>query len=320
MRSLLLLVITSSYIFANAHIFVYHRFGDNRHLSTNTTLLELKKEFEFFKNNNYHVVPLQKIINKINHKQDIPDNWIALTIDDSYKSFYTNGLKLFKEYNYPFTLFVYVEATNKKYGDFMTWEQVKEASKYGSIGLHSYAHAHTTHLTNEQIQMDTKKALDIFTKNMKFKPKTYAYPYGEYDNRIMKELEKFNFDAILNQSTGTITKNSNLSSLNRLALVGTVNIKEKLKYKTFDLQWMSPSKFPKDGILRSVKAKVDKKYTNLKLYITGEGWRDIKAKDGIIDIKLNIYLKKARTRIMIGTDVYTIANKIIIKQRKKHVK
>ncbi len=320
MRYLLLLVISYSYIFANAHIFVYHRFGDNKHHSTNTTIKELEKEFKYFKQNNYEIVPLQRIINKLNKQEEIPEKWVALTIDDAYKSFYTHGLEIFKKYNYPFSLYVYVEATNKKYGDFMTWDQLKIASKYGSIGLHSYSHPHLTHLTNEEIYQDTKKAYNIFTKEMGYAPITYAYPYGEYNKRVQIQLEKFNFDAILNQSTGSITKDTNLQNIHRLALVGDVNIKQKLKYKTFDVQWIEPLEFPRSGILKHIKAKVDPKYKKLKLYITGEGWRDIKVNNGIIDTKLNIYLKKARTRIMLGSDVFTISNNIIIKQRKTNGK
>ncbi|MCK5111357.1 MAG: polysaccharide deacetylase family protein [Arcobacteraceae bacterium] len=320
MRYLLFLVISYSYIFANAHIFVYHRFGDNNHQSTNTTIKELEKEFEYFKQNNYTVVPLKDIIQKINNKEEVPEKWIALTIDDAYKSFYTYGLEVFKKYNYPFTLYVYVEATNKKYGDFMTWEELKVASKYGSIGLHSYGHPHLTHLTNEEIYQDTKKALDIFTKKMGYSPTTYAYPYGEYNERVQTQLKKFNFNAILNQSTGSITKDTDTQDIHRLALVGVVNIEQKLRYKTFDVQWIAPFEFPKDGILKQIKAKVDPKYKKLKLYITGEGWRDIKVNNGIIDIKLNIYLKKARTRVMLGSNVFNISNNIIIKQRKTNGK
>ena len=315
MRYLLLIVISYSYLFANAHIFVYHRFGDDSHRSTNTSIKELEKEFEYFKSNNYKVVPLEKIIEKINLKQDIPDNWIALTIDDAYKSFFTHGLDIFKKYNYPFTLYVYTQATNHKYGDFMTWEQVKEASKYGSIGLHSYSHPHLTHLSNKEIYKDTKKAYDIFTKKMGYTPKTYAYPYGEYSARVHKQLQIFNFDAILNQSTGSITKKTNTQDLHRAALVGNVNIEQKLRYKTFDVQWIAPLSFPENGILSNIQAKVNPKYKKLKLYITGEGWRDIKVNNGIINLKLNTYLKKARTRIMLGPDVFTISNNIIIKSQ-----
>jgi peptidoglycan/xylan/chitin deacetylase (PgdA/CDA1 family) len=320
MRYLFFLIISFSISFANAHIFVYHRFADDRYPTANTTVKELTKQFEYFKTNNYKVVPLSIILNKLEKKEQIPSNWIALTIDDAYKSFYTNGLAIFKKYNYPFSLYVYVEATNKNFGDFMTWKQLKIASKYGSIALHSYSHPHLTHLTNEEIYKDTKKAYDIFTTKMGYSPKNYAYPYGEYDKRVQTQLKKFNFDAILNQSTGSITKDTNPMNIHRSALVGKVNIKQKLKYKTFKVQWIKPLEFPKDGILRHIKAKVEPKYKKIKLYITGEGWRDIKVNNGIIDLKLNIYLKRARTRIMLGSDVFTISNNIIIKQRKTNGK
>jgi peptidoglycan/xylan/chitin deacetylase (PgdA/CDA1 family) len=319
MKYILFLVISYSYILSNAHIFVYHRFGDNRHHSTNTTLKELRKEFKYFKKNNYKVVPLQNIINRLNKKEQIPNNWVVLTIDDSYKSFYNNGLPLFKEYNYPFTLFVYIEATQKRYGDFMTWEEVKEASKYGEIGLHSYSHPHLTHLTNHDINLDTKKAYNIFLKQMGYPPKSYAYPYGEYDKRIQKELNKFNFSAILNQNTGSINRLTKTNNLHRLALVGDVNIREKLKYKTLDVQWIEPTEFPKNNLLKRVKAKVNPKLKSIKLFITSEGWQDIKVNNGIIDKELNLYLKRARTRIILGSDTFTISNKIIIKKRTKNV-
>ncbi len=317
MRYLLLLSISYLYIFANAHIFVYHRFGDTKHQSTNTTIKELEKEFEYFKQNNYKVVPLQKIIQKINKKEKIPNNWVALTIDDAYKSFYTHGLDIFKKYNYPFSLYVYVEATTKKYGDFMTWDEIRETAKYGEIGLHSYSHPHLTHISHKDVFLDTQKGYQIFKKEMGYIPKTYAYPYGEYDLDIKHQLEKFNFSAILNQSTGAITSKSKTNDIDRIALVGNVNIKQKLRYKTLDVKWLEPFQYPHDGILKSIKAKVDPKYNKLKLYVTGNGWRDIKVNNGIIHEKLNIQLKRARTRIILGSDVFTISNNIIIKHKGK---
>ncbi len=208
MRFLLLIAVSFTYLFANAHIFVYHRFGDDRHPSTNTTILELEKQFEYFKKHNYEVVPIEKIIEKVKNKQEVPDNWVGLAIDDSFKSFYNNGLAVFKKYDYPFSLYVYVKATKKKYKDFMTWEQIKEASKYGTIGLHSYGHKRMTHLSSQEVYKDTKKAIELFEKNLGYTPKTYVHPYGEYDEKTLTQLKKFNFDAIFNQSSGSITKDS----------------------------------------------------------------------------------------------------------------
>jgi len=43
---------------SDGHIFVYHRFDDTRYPTTNTSTKELRREFNYFKNNNYKVVPL----------------------------------------------------------------------------------------------------------------------------------------------------------------------------------------------------------------------------------------------------------------------
>ncbi len=313
MKYFLLLCLSYLYLNANAHIFVYHRFGDSKHESTNTSLQELEKEFEYFKANNYKVVTVSKIVEKLKNKEQIPNNWVAFTIDDAYKSFYQNGLELFKKYNYPFTLFVYVEATQKKYPDFMTWDEIKEASKYGEIELHSYSHKQLVKLTNEEIIKDTNLALEIFEKNLGFKPKAYSYPYGEYDEKVKNEIKNFGFEYIMNQNNGSVNEKSDLFDLNRIALVGKINLEEKIKYKTLEANWIEPQVYPKDGILKHIKVEVNKDIKNAKLFISTYGWQDIKVKNGIIDIKLDKKLNLNRNRIAISTDYYTISNKLLIK-------
>lgn len=313
MKYLLLLCISYYYLSANAHVFVYHRFGDDRHQSTNTTLKELEKEFKYFKDHGYKVVPMIEIVNKLKNNKKVPDNWVAFNIDDSYKSFYNNGLPLFKKYNYPFTLFVYVEATEKNYGDFMSWEQIKEASKYGEIALHSYSHKHLTKLSTKEIYEDTKLSYKIFKEKMGFKPKGYVYPYGEYNQRVKDVIKQFDFEYIANQSSGSVNKKSDRYDINRVALVGKVNLKEKLKYKTLEASWIEPKTTPKDGVLRQIKVKVNPNIKNMKLYVSGYGWQDIKVKDGIIDLILNKKLKFSRNRVAISPDYYTISSKLLIK-------
>ena len=313
MKYFLLLFIFSFYLQANGNIFVYHRFGDERHQSTNTTLQELEKEFEYFKINNYKVVTVSQIAQKIRNGEDIPENWVAFSIDDAYKSFYTNALNIFKKYNYPFTLFVYVESTQKKYPDFMTWEEIKETSKYGEIALHSYGHKHLTKLSNEEIFDDTKKAYDMFVEKLGFKPLGYTYPFGEYDERVKDVIKKFDFEYIANQNNGSVNSKSDIFDINRVALVGDVNLKEKLKYKTLEANWIEPKEYPKDGILKHVKVQVDPSIKNAKLFISTYGWQDIKVKNGIIDVKLNKKLNLNRNRVAISTDYYTISNKLLIK-------
>ncbi|MFA7083626.1 MAG: polysaccharide deacetylase family protein [Arcobacteraceae bacterium] len=313
MRVLLLLAVSYFYLFADAHVFIYHRFGDDRHPSTNTSLQELEKEFEYFKENNYEVVPLEQIIQKLKQKEEIPSNWIALTVDDAYKSFYKNGLPLFKKYNYPFTLYVYVEATHKGYSDFMSWEELKQTQKYGTLALHGYDHKHLTNTSKKEIQEDTLKGIELFETHLGYKPTSYAYAYGEYNQAVLEVIAEFGFESIVNQNSGSVNAQSSPLDINRIALVGEVDIKEKLKYNSFEATWIEPKIFPEDGILKRVIANVDPSFKTIKLYVTGHGWKEIKVKNGIIDEFVEIPLKNNRTRVILSPDYYTINTQLLIK-------
>lgn len=315
MRYILLFFISFFYLNADAHIFVYHRFDDQRHPSANTSKEDLINQFEYFKKNNYQIVPLQNFVDKISKNETIPDNWVALTIDDAYKSFYDNGLEIFKKYDYPFTLFLYVKATNEKYSDYMTWEQLKEVKKYGDVQLHSYAHPKLQKLSNQEIIEDTKKSYELFERNMGYAPSMYAYPYGEYTQEVKNILkDNFPFDAIFNQNIGAVTSKSDIFDIDRIALTGEANMAHKLRYKSFNVKLHEPKEYPLDGVLKKVAATVPKEHKTVKLYITSHGWRDVKVDEGLVDIDLNIPLDKDRVRIIIGSDYFTISNHIINKK------
>ncbi len=299
MRKLLLLTLLPLYLWADAHLFVFHRFGDTKHLSTNTSIETLRAEFEFLKQNNYEVISLKRLNEAFQKGEEISDKWVVLTIDDSFKSFYENGLPLFREYNYPFTLFVYVQATIDHYGDYMSWEQIKEASKYGELGFHSFGHPHLVSLNNPAIYQDTKKGLDIMQKELGYKPKYYAYPYGEYDDRVRTQLELFSFDLIINQNAGAVDKQSDIHDLDRTALTGANNIKVKLRTQTLPTEWIYPKAWPKNGKISTLKATLPKDVKRIDYYISGYGWTSAPVNNGKLSVKIDKQLKMDRTRIFL---------------------
>lgn len=313
MKQALLLALLSLTLWADAHLFVYHRFGDSTHASTNTSIEVLRKQFEYFKNNNYEVITLEKLNDALKAKQDIPDNWVVLCIDDSYKSFYDNGLPIFKEYNYPFALFIYIEATERRYGHFMSWDEIKEADKYGEVGLHSYGHKHMVSLTEEEIKKDTDKGYASFEKNLGYKPKYYAYPYGEFDKKVKDIIDSYDFDLVLNQNVGAVSKISPRDDLDRIALTGDVNLKHKLRIKYLDAIWHSPKSFPTNGNLNDIHVTMPPSIQKAELYVSGGGWEYIKVQDGEFKTNKLYPLKLRRTRVIIRHDnAYT--SKIIVKE------
>ncbi len=314
MKPLLLSLLIAVTLWADAHIFVYHRFGDSRYPTTNTTIEELKKEFEYFKNSGYEVIPLKKLISTLKKKKNIPNNWIVLTIDDNFKSFYTNALPIFKEYNYPFSVFVYVEATQKRYPDYLTWEQLREIKKSGSIEFHSYGHKHMTYLSDAEIKEDFEKGLALFEKELRIKPKVFTYPYGEYSPRVQKIAKTYGFDAIINQNMGAVSDFSDVYDMDRTALVGKSNLKLYLRYKALNAKWKEPIMFPDNAILKSLYVKTNEKMKKGGVYITGHGWLEAKIENGDFKMELNKKLINKRSRIVISVG-NKISTKLLIKDK-----
>jgi len=314
MKIFLLSFLSAVYLFADAHIFVYHRFGDDRFPSTNTTLKELRREFSYFKENGYKVVKLETLVNALKLKKQIPDNWIVLTIDDNFKSFYQNALPIFKEFGYPFSLFVYVEATQKHYGDYTSWKELKEISKYGSLEYHSYSHPHMTHLSDKELRYDFEKGLKLFESKLGIKPKFFAYPYGEYDSRVKKIAKEFGFKAIVNQNLVAVSSKSDIFDIDRIALVGKTNLKRYLRYKELDAKWIEPLSYPKNGILKKITVQTNQKAKKGAFYITGYGWMQAKLENGILDTKIDKALTKSRSRIIVSVG-NKIKTKILVKDK-----
>ena len=312
MKFFLLSLLLGLTLWADAHIFIYHRFGDSRYPSTNTSIEELRKEFDYFKNNGYEVIPLQKLVEALQHKQTIPDNWVVLTIDDNYQSFYDNGLALFREYNYPFSMFIYVDATDKKYGDFMRWEKLKEIAQYGALEFHSLGHPHMTQMSDEALKKDFEVGLSLFEKNLGFKPHYFSYPFGEFSPRVKSIAQSFGFEAMLNQNMGAVSSLSDPMDLDRSALVGKSDLQNFLKYKTLDASWVEPTTLLKDGKVGRLHVKTSQTSKKGGIYITEHGYREAKLENGEFIADINKTLTQERTRIMVSVGNH-ISTKLLVK-------
>jgi len=299
---LLFLLLSPYLLLADGHIFVYHRFDDTRYPSTNISTKELRKEFNYLKKNGYKVVPLIDIIKKVNNNQEVPSKWVAFTIDDGFKSFYTHGLSVFKEYNYPFTLFIAVKYTEKKYKDYVSWKQLKTIAKYGDIEFHSYGHGHFGQMSNEKIKADMDKGLALMKKHLNYEPNLFVYPYGEYDERVARVIEPYGFKAVFNQNIGAVHGVcSDANDIDRAAVVGSNAHDFKLYLRFQELcgvSFQQPSIYPKNKIVKTVEVTLeDKSIKSADIFISNNGWTKVKVKNGKILWHANKKVKFNRIKI-----------------------
>lgn len=310
---LMFILLLSSISLSEAHILVLHRFSDDRYPSSNISKEKLISVFNYLNENNYNIIKMSSLIEKLKNKDKIPDKTIVFTIDDGYKSFYDNGFPIFKNYNVPFTNFINTKAINLGYGDYMSWSQIKEIAKYGEIGSHSYSHAHLTYLPLKEAIADIEKSVNDLEKNLNQKIEYFSYPYGEYNEELEEELITLNkFEAIFPQNLGAVSNESNIYRLNRFAVTDDSNLSYLLRHKFLKADWAHSNKMLDGQTLKKVIVNTGPKINKAELYISKNGWQRVQLNNGKLDMDFDIKLPKGRTRIFLKTYSNEISCKLLV--------
>ena len=114
-----------------AVVLMYHRFGDDRHPSTNIRVEQLEAQLDYLSSNGYTVVPLADVVAAIRGGGELPGRALAITVDDAYRSVYSVGYPIFKARGLPVTVFVATDPVDGGQADFMTWDQMREMAGNG---------------------------------------------------------------------------------------------------------------------------------------------------------------------------------------------
>lgn len=302
MKHFFLLALFCASLFADAHILCYHRFNDDKpkFKHTNISSTKFSAQITSLKAQGYKFVSLSSLVQDIKSGKPLGDKLIAITVDDAYKSFYEHGLPVLKDAKVPFTLFVYVEGVNNKYKDYMNWDQVKEAGKYGEIAFHSYAHKDLTKLSPADLRKDHLEGLSLFEKNMGYKPKYYAYPFGFYNYEVRESLKNIGFEAIMTVDSGAVNVNSDRFGLERIAIDNTTDLEQAIKVKPLNI---TLDKIP-SGNTKLIKGNIkDFAGKTIKLYINKGDIRNLPLTNGNFETTVEMdKINEKRKLIFFGED------------------
>lgn len=214
--------------FAGDHAVVlqYHHFGDDTPASTSVTMEQFRSHLAYLKEHRYRVLPVEQVIGLLKSGRDLPDNAVAITIDDAYDSVYERAYPLLREYGYPFTVFVSTSGVVKGIKSYMTWDQMKEMQENGaSFANHSHSHDYLIQRLKGENAGDWKVRVkeDITTAGSILKDKLnvdsalFAYPYGEFNTAlkgIVKELDLIG----IGQHSGPVWSGSDFGALPRFPM------------------------------------------------------------------------------------------------------
>jgi poly-beta-1,6-N-acetyl-D-glucosamine N-deacetylase len=192
---------------------MYHRFEENKYPSTNIKIKVFKEHLKEINKSGFQFIDF-KTFNKIINKK-IEKNYLLLTIDDGFESFYMHAWPILKEKKIPFILFVSTREVGKH--GYMTWKQINEIGSYdfATIGNHSHTHDYMADWNNEKIINDLKTSIKIFKSKIGYSPKIFSYPFGEYSSNFKKIVSDLNFEFAFGQHSGVIDPTKDLLELPR---------------------------------------------------------------------------------------------------------
>ena len=202
-----------------ASLIMYHRFGDSRYPSTNIKKKQFINHINELLKPKYNIISIEKALLAINNIKFVKDRSVVITIDDAYSSVYNYAWPIFKKHNLPFTLFVSTDVIDNKTPGYMNWEQIRTLRDHGvTIGSQTKSHPHMFKLSKEKIIEELSISNKRFIDEIGSSPKFFAYPYGEYDLRVIEEVKLHGFVAAFGQHSGVAHKSLGMYELPRFAM------------------------------------------------------------------------------------------------------
>ena len=195
---------------------MYHRFDENKYPSTNIRIEIFEKHLKEINDSKItflNFINFEKII-----KNNIEENYLLLTIDDAFESFYLNAWPILKNKKIPFVLFVSTREVGKR--GYMTWEQIRKLSESNlvTIGNHSHSHEYLIDWSDDKIKSDLNTSIKIFLDELGYSPEIFSYPFGEYSSNFKKIVSELNFKFAFGQHSGVIDPTKDFLELPRFPI------------------------------------------------------------------------------------------------------
>ena len=201
-----------------ASVIMYHRFGEDRYPSTNTTIEQLESHIAYLQEGGFTIMALPEIIERFQSGRTVPDRTVAISIDDAYLSVYEEGWPRFRDAGFPITLFVATGPIDRNLRGYMSWDQLRELQAAGvSIGSQTNSHPHMHRISIEAVKEELSSSNQRFIDELGLRPELFAYPYGEYNLEVIEAVKEAGFIAAFGQNSGIMHKDDLLYELPRFA-------------------------------------------------------------------------------------------------------
>jgi peptidoglycan/xylan/chitin deacetylase (PgdA/CDA1 family) len=228
-----------------------------------------RQQLQYLEMTGYNVVPLRHVYEYVTGKRaSLPKNAIVITIDDGWRSTYTEAFPELQKRKFPFTVFIYPKIIGQT-SNALTWEQIREMSNAGvDIQSHALSHPFLTRRRHrsksdaqyaEWLRRELSESKRILEKETGKKVQFLAYPYGDYDDTVVNATGKAGYTAALTCDFGKVKKGSDPLRMKRFIVETKLDFEAFRRYlgaTPMQLAAVTPKPGPVGSGVRTITAKI----------------------------------------------------------------
>ena len=130
-------------------VLTYHRFSKDKAGGMVMSETMFEEQMNFLKNNGFSVITMDRFLDFLDFKGQIPEKSVVLTFDDGWRSFYGIAYPILQKHRFPATLFIYPDFIGARHA--LSWAQLKElADNNMEIQCQSLTHRDLTTLKEKE--------------------------------------------------------------------------------------------------------------------------------------------------------------------------
>lgn len=238
-------------------ILQYHHVGTDTPAATSVTPAQLDAHLRLLEEGDYQVTDLARVARALERGEPLPARCVALTVDDAYRSVYTELHPRLRARGWPLTVFVATEPVDRGLAPYLDWDEIRELATAG-VRFESHGHSHG-HLVRRRpgereadwlarVREDLRMAARRIEAELGHRPTLFAYPYGEYVpalERLVREAGLVGFG----QQSGPASRHARLSALPRFAMAVAYADPEDVALKLRTLPLPVASEDPRSPLL-----------------------------------------------------------------------
>lgn len=209
-------------------ILCYHRFENT---SSNTYVITpeaFEEQMEYLRENGFHLISLKEVADYLSGSRDsLPEKPTVITIDDGWKSGYTEAVPVLKEKGFRATFFVYTDFVSSCQNS-LTWEDLGALMQDGfEVGSHSKSHPHFLTWRKEldrqeyrtRVREELEDSREVLEKKLNTSVALFSYPYGIYDSYLEDEIRECGYEVAVTVNPCPNSKDSNALRLSRFTIL-----------------------------------------------------------------------------------------------------